>query len=318
MILKSRKLPKTIQTLQSIKNRLPDFHPSKQEVEKELGQCLAGFHGEKSADYYLSLIEPEPLIICDLRLKYRGMYFQIDTMLIFPQVIITFEVKYIKGTIEIKSHYDQTLRTLNGLEEGFPSFRLQAERQGELLSKWLKHNCNLKIPIVSYVVMGNLKTIVKAENKEDLLHTIPMQAIPKTAHQLLSRYQNKKLSVKKALEIGEKLVSAHEENMINWYKKFGISFNDLKKGFTCPNCTSFNILRKSVKWWCDECGLQGQKIYKYAVEEVFLLLGEGLTNRQFRLLFISTSPQSVKRLLRKMDLQRIGSGSATKYYRRRD
>ncbi|MFB1082134.1 nuclease-related domain-containing protein [Jeotgalibacillus sp. JSM ZJ347] len=317
MILKPRILPKTIQTLQCINNRLPDFHPSKPHIEKELGQCLAGFHGEKSSDYYLTMIEPEPLIICDLRLKYKGMYFQIDTMLICPNAVIIFEIKYIKGTIEIKSHYDQTLRTLNGIEEGFPSFKLQAERQADLLSKWLKHHCNLQIPVIPYVVMGNLKTIVKAEMNEDLLHTISMQAIPKTVHQLMNEYQSKKISAKKAIELGEKLIQAHEENVIDWYKKFSITFNDLIKGFICPSCKAFHIMKKARKCWCNACNLSGIGIYEYAVEEAFLLLGEGLTNRQFRMLFKTASNQSVKRLLKKMELDRMGTGSGTKYFRRR-
>ncbi|MBM7577913.1 nuclease-related domain-containing protein [Jeotgalibacillus terrae] len=316
MILKPRKLPRTIKALESINNRLPQFHPSKAEIEKELGQCMAGFHGEKSSDYYLTFLESDPIIICDLRLKYKGTNFQIDTVIVYPGVICILEVKYIKGTIEIRSFYDQTLRTLNGVEEGFPSFKLQAERQSDLLSKWLKLHCNITVPVIPFIVMGNSRTIVKAENVKDLSNTIPMQAIPRTIHQLLSKHKLKKISVSKALSISEKMLQAHEEHLINWYKKFGITFNDLKKGYICPECKGFNILRRARKWQCSLCNITGFHIFEHAIEEAFLLLGDGLTNQQFRKLFETSSSQSVKRLLRKMDLHRTGEGKGTRYYRK--
>ena len=72
MYIKKPAKPEDIPRLEALLRRLPDEHPQRPLIEKDLAKQLRGWQGEKAVSYYLDFLpEKEYLIfiICDSPLK---------------------------------------------------------------------------------------------------------------------------------------------------------------------------------------------------------------------------------------------------------
>lgn len=317
MIIKKREMPLYIKTLQCIARRMPDFHPKKQLVEEELYKQIAGFQGEKSSDYYIPHLDPAPLVLYNIRLKNGDFYFQIDTMLIFSKAIFILEVKNLAGTIEIRSSYDQVLKTINDQTSAQKSFHTQVKLQKDHLEKWIRRNFNLKMPIVPLIIMSNPRSILKAESPELLENVHPSSSIPYAVYQELDHLSSKKYASKQIRVIAELMAAAHEELAVDWFGRFGFSIKTLLTGMCCPSCEQFAIVQRSMKWTCTNCSFSGFQIVESALEEAFLLMGEGIRNKELRKFLGDLSTQAMNRVARKADLHKTGLTKGTRYYRKR-
>ncbi|MBA9028191.1 nuclease-related domain-containing protein [Peribacillus huizhouensis] len=77
-----------MQKLDALVRRLPENHPKRPLVEKDLAKRLAGYRGEKAVDYHLTEVsKKQSLILHDLRLKARTHYFQLDTIILTQSFI---------------------------------------------------------------------------------------------------------------------------------------------------------------------------------------------------------------------------------------
>ncbi|MGG1676754.1 nuclease-related domain-containing protein [Neobacillus sp. NRS-1170] len=72
-----------IEKLEALTRRLSTFHPKWPEVMADFKGRMAGFRGEKSLGFYLSMLsDSKYLIFHGLRLLYRQYYFQMDFFLL--------------------------------------------------------------------------------------------------------------------------------------------------------------------------------------------------------------------------------------------
>ncbi|KIL44678.1 hypothetical protein KP77_28990 [Jeotgalibacillus alimentarius] len=317
MIIKKRELPLHIKTLKCIAHRMADYHPKKQLVEEELYKQIAGYKGEKSSDYYTSYLDPAPFVLHNIRLKNGNYNFQIDTVLIFNKAIFILEVKNLAGSIEIRSSYDQVLKTVNDQTSAQKSFHTQVRLQKDNLSRWLQRECNIKIPIIPFIIMSNPRSILRAESPELLENVHPSSSIPFAVYGELDQLTSKKHSSKQLKAMAQRMAASHEELVVDWFGRFDFHIKTLTNGMSCPSCEQFAIVQSSVKWSCTTCSFSGFQIVEHALEEAFLILGEGISNKELRKFLGGMSTQTMNRIARKANLHKTGLTKGTKYHRRR-
>jgi hypothetical protein len=157
-----------IEKLEALIRRLLTFHPQYPNVVADYKRRMAGYRGEKSLDFHLSMLpDSEYFIFHGLRLLYQQYYFQIDFLLLCSTFAMVLEVKNRAGELSFEKEFNQTTCKKNGTEERIKNPVLQAKLQAKKLKSWLRdHNCT-EIPIHYFFVNSNEKTIIRTEPRNE-------------------------------------------------------------------------------------------------------------------------------------------------------
>ncbi|AJD92366.1 hypothetical protein JMA_30490 [Jeotgalibacillus malaysiensis] len=316
MIIKPQAVPQHIKSLEVIAKRLKPFHPKYPDIQRQLATLAAGHKGETGLDYHLSFIDPPHLILHNLRLKGELHYFQIDSTLIFSNAIIIIEVKNIAGSLEFKTDFQQVIRTHNGVTEAFKDFHLQTDRQKHQLTAFLKKNKLPALPVIPLIVMSNSRTIIQSKTPHILQNVIPAEALQSHIQKRIAAIPTKKINQSQVKKIATSLIAANEELESHWLNRYGLQFHDFNMGVECPACQTFGMKMKyKSKWECQSCRAISDQAHHSALEELFILKGEGLTNKDIRQFFLIEHNQQVRRMVNGMSVSVTGKTKGTKYYR---
>ncbi|TMU84445.1 NERD domain-containing protein [Bacillus sp. BHET2] len=316
MIEKERTIPRILLILQALLRRLPLNHPKIPQISEEIGKRMAGFKGEKSLDYPLSFLEPKKyFILHDLRIPYKDSFFQLDTLLISTKFILIIEVKYISGIAYFDPVFNQLIQTKAGTELALPDPTVQIKRQGAKLLNWLTKNGFFDIPLSSFVVMSNDRSIIKTTSENKTLNKIVIHR-----HNLLDKVRdyerlNRKesLSTKDLKKLIRTLKRHHTEARPSILERFSISEEDLLKGVICQMCNNRPLVRKHSTWVCIKCERKDKSAHIQALKDYELLIGPTITNNQLRKYLQIDSSHVAKRLLQSLNLSTTGTKKGTKY-----
>jgi hypothetical protein len=222
-----------------------------------------GFKGEVQFDLLTEKLQSECLILNDLLLVVSDSKFQIDTTIIFQDVIYLFEVKNYDGDF---IYHPDKLERISGKDYKNPLDQLK--RTKFLLGQLLK-NLGFQIPIDGHVVFVNLEfTLYNAPpNEPIILPTRQNKFIKKLDMQPTHLTNRHKL-------LADKLVSLHRvESPYSRIRAY--EYNQFRKGSTCLACYSFKVAvpagaRKVV---CEKCGCEEgiESAVLRNVEEIKLL-----------------------------------------------
>ncbi|MBE4907367.1 NERD domain-containing protein [Bacillus luteolus] len=161
-----------LEKLEALVRRVDQNHPSRSQIEADYAKRLSGFRGEQSLEYHLSFLPDEEFyLLYNLRLSENNRFFQIDTLLIYPSVIIVLEAKNFRSMLTFDQKGKQLIQTIEETEKGYPCPLIQVSRHKLQLHNWLNSFNFKNIPIETIVVITNPSTILK---------TIPLNApLPK-------------------------------------------------------------------------------------------------------------------------------------------
>ncbi|MFY4775637.1 nuclease-related domain-containing protein [Metabacillus sp. RGM 3146] len=238
MLAKKRVKPIIILQLEALLRRLPANHSKVPEIEKELAKRRAGFRGEQSVDYYLSLLNEEKFdIFQDIRLPRDQHFFQMDSFLVSPNFLAIIEVKNISGTIHFDSVFSQLIRTIDGKEEGFHNPFSQLQHQKNQLSDWLLDNKFPLLPIETLVVISNPSTIIKIVNGSSALkHKISHAS---NLHEKIQRfeefYKNPFINAAQRKKLKRLLLKNHTERKTDLLQRMQISSESILTGVRCES-----------------------------------------------------------------------------------
>lgn len=203
-----------------------------------------GFKGEVQFDALTESLQSPCLILNDLLLKVNKAKFQIDTTLIFQDIVYINEVKNFEGDFIFKP---DRLERVSGNDYKNPLDQL---KQCKFMLSQLLRNLGYNIPIEGSVVFINPEfTLYQAPPFESFF-------LPTQLNKLIKRLENipAKLTTRHT-NIADKLVSLHQiESPYSRLPTYG--YNHMQKGFTCVKCNSFEVTfptggRILV---CDLCG----------------------------------------------------------------
>ncbi|WP_062051753.1 nuclease-related domain-containing protein [Bacillus sp. JCM 19034] len=94
MIVKPLRVPPILFQLDALRRRLPRQHERQADIKEQWRRRVAGFKGEQSLAYELSLIDQdEYLVFHDVRLPIGEYFAQFDLLILCSRFIVIIEVK---------------------------------------------------------------------------------------------------------------------------------------------------------------------------------------------------------------------------------
>ncbi len=317
LIVREREWPVSILQLDTLLRRLPLFHPSRIRIEELRGNYLAGFNGEESIDRYLKDLDNEQyLILHDIRLPGRhGYYFQIDTLILSEQFFAILEVKNIYGSLYFDQVFYQLIRTTNEKVEVFSDPITQVLEQEIQLKFWLKKNKLPSIPIASFVIVSKPSTQINTDPQHNIVHkkVIRPFSIPTIIENLQTIHQTKLIDTKDIKKVSRLIIKQYEPPIHNLLKKFQIKGDEIIKGLHCPKCFHLPLEKKTRGWRCSDCYAVYQDVPIENLIDYLFLMGNWITNRQFRDFLQINSDSIATKVLKSLNAKTTGTYRNRKY-----
>ncbi|MFZ3590238.1 nuclease-related domain-containing protein [Bacillus sp. DJP31] len=316
MIVKKREKPIHIQQIEALSSRISKVHPKYQIIFERLLRENAGYYGEKATDFHLSFLPEEKyLILHNMRLFDGKNYFQIDTLLLTTSFIQILEIKNLKGILIFDPEFNQLIRILDGIEEGFPDPILQVERQTTQLKYWLVSQNLPSIPIESLVVISNPSSIIKAASKPHLVSkkVIHSGKLPLKLTQFEQIHRDEILSLKELKKLSRLLLKKHEPLLLDILEKYQLTRKDIITGIHCPHCKQLGLKRLSGSWHCIACNSTSKDAHYSGLKDIALLLDSSISNKEAREFLHIKSQAVATKLLSSMSLPYTGENKGRRY-----
>jgi hypothetical protein len=309
-------VPIPLQQIEAFLRRIPKDHVKRPPAEEKARILRSGYNGEKSLNYYLSLLpEKNYRIFHNIRLYTGSSYFQIDFLLISPKLGIILDSKNHSGTLIFEKK--QLIQMTNDGEKVYPNPLSQVYRHKFLLQKFLESHQIPTIPIEYHVVITNPSTKVvispgygEAEKRvwkvEDLL--IKMDAIEKTF--------NKEILDRRSILKTKKIILQNDTpERSNFLKILGINGLEILTGVQCPICLSAPMDYKGrMNWECPSCQYISKDAFYQAIQDFFLIIKPSITHSELRHFLQIPNARLTTHILSSLHLSFSGSTKGRIYY----
>jgi hypothetical protein len=310
LIAKECSITLRIQKLEALLNgRLSPLHPKHPEVAAELGNRMAGYRGEKSLDFHLSMLtNSKYYIFHGLRLLYRKYYFQIDNFLLCSAFGLILEVKNMGGELRFEKKFNQMIHTKKDSSDRKTNPVLQAKLQAIKLKKWLKeHNCP-EIPIYYLFVNSNAKTIIISEpgNEPINRYICNSEFLIEKINQIENANSTELLDSKVLRKMKRLLLTNHTPENPDILHHFNLSPKEILTGVQCPECSYLPMYYKYGSWSCPKCKNKSKTAHIQAVNDYFLLIKPSITNAELRQFLHIDSINIAQKILSAMNLPFTG------------
>ncbi len=238
LLYKARTEPPELIILNSLNHRM---QLSKIE-QQNYSNLRKGFEGELSFDTLTNYLENDSLVLNDLLFKTNNQTFQIDTLIITNNLLYLCEVKNYEGDYYYKS---DRLLTLERLEISNPLIQLS---RSESLMSQLLHKLNYTLPIKAFVIFINPHfTLYHAPADKPYIFPTQINRFISNLNSHQSKLQDHHRS------LGEKLISLHIEEINNQQTPL-FTYQELRKGILCTQCSTYIKKIAGMKCICTVCG----------------------------------------------------------------
>ncbi|WP_428910938.1 nuclease-related domain-containing protein [Niallia sp. Krafla_26] len=308
-----RKPPLRLLQEEALARRLPKNHPTLSKIQNSIAKRRAGYRGELNTDYHLTFLPHNRYtIVRDLSLT-NQYSFQIDTLLLSPQIIFILETKNIYGELFFDKYSNQLIRTIEGHEDGFTNPREQAERQSYQFQNWLKRFRFPTIPIEYFATISYPQSIMKTNDEKLFERVFHTEHIVKKILQMEQKYSTPVTDNKTIRKLYKKLLMENNPEKMDVLSKWGISPDEMIRGVQCPECEQFPMKRIHGVWFCTYCMNQSKKAHIQAVQDYFLLFNSPLTNKTCREFLLLSSRRTTVQILNSMNLIKNGTTKTISY-----
>lgn len=309
MIVKEREEPRIIQKLKALIRRLPPDHQKFKLIQESLSRYSAGYAGECSVDFPLSLLPLNKyFILHHLRLPINGEYFQIDTLLLSQKSFTILEVKNLAGELFFDTEFNQLIQKLDGVEKVLPDPITQVERHELQLSRYLAQIGAPEVPIIPLVVLTNQSAIIRStpNNKAAQQKVTRNDSLPFKILKYDTFYKKEILVDKDIKKIIKRLIKDDEVLDTPVLEKYKISKSEIITGVICEKCGSVPMKREYGTWMCSKCNFKNKLAHVEALNDYRLLCGQTITSPQAREFLHMTSNHLATRILCAMPHTAVG------------
>ncbi|WHZ01957.1 nuclease-related domain-containing protein [Neobacillus sp. YX16] len=309
MIAKSCSITIRIEKLQALDRRIAPNHPVRRDVSTELSNRMAGYRGEKSLEFHLSMLsDSKYYIFHGLRLKYKKYFFQVDNLLLCSSFGINLEVKNMGGELHFEKNFNQMVQTKKDSSARKTNPVLQAKLQAIKLKKWLNERNCPDIPIYYLFVNSNSKTLIVSEpgNERINQHICNSEFLIEKIFQIENTNKVEVLSIKELRKIKRILLASHTPDNPEILQHFNLTQNNILPGVQCPKCHYLPMKYSRGTWFCPTCKEKSKTAHIQAVYDYFLLIKPFITNSEFRQFLHIESIHIAQKLLASMKLHFTG------------
>lgn len=323
IVLKEREYSMKIKILQALIRRLRTNHPSLPIIKKDLGMAMAGFKGEESIDYYLSILpemEHDITIFHDLRLPCNNKFFQLDTLLISPTFYLILEVKNMIGTLQFDPAFQQLIQIINedGNEKRI-SHRDPIQQVNIQLSQfksWLKHAKLPILPCECLVIMANSNSEIRALSHPNIVQKFVSRntALSDRIAAYITEYGIGEWDTKEFKKLKKFILKNNEPSLFtDLLNKYGIKRNDILNGVLCKFCDVLSMRRRRGCWVCEKCNSKSSVAHLEAMQDYKLLICSTISNNSLREFLGIKCESTALRLLTSANFAYIGSTRNRRY-----
>lgn len=315
MIALPRVIPYSIRKREALKRRIPDHSEELPNLMEHLRMEWAGYHGEKSLDYPLGLLDEDKYhIFHGLRIEEKSYTFQLDTYLLSENFSVILDSKNWGGEVFFKLNPKQVQRSVNGTIVPMQNPIEQTKNQQYNLKRWLAENKLSPVPIEGYGIF-NQNTIVTIDKgyyeADKYIHK--SDSLLSVIRKLETIYKTPVLTPKELLRIKKRLLAKNTPLQKNILETYHMEAGSLKKGVFCPQCDYLGTIYKWGEWHCPSCSHKSKDAHLHALEDYYLLIGPSITNKQLREFLNLPSISVATKLLVSLKLKKTGKNRTTVY-----
>ncbi|SEQ52041.1 nuclease-related domain-containing protein [Piscibacillus halophilus] len=311
MILKELQISPYLLQLESIIRRVPPNHPSFENIRDVLIREQAGYYGEAQLVFPISKLDFQHDDLHNLRLQYNGHYFQLDFLLLTPRFLLIIEAKNYRDQVIFDDEFNQVLHK----DKVYQDPVVQVEEQKYQLEMWLQTKGFPHIPVETVVAMTNSQTLLKTSS-ENSIYKEKVVTLPKLTskiREISSRYPKPCISVSEMKWLGSQFIKEHKDYVSDIFLRTRINKSELASGVVCPNCGEIGMKIRNLRWDCSNCGFRSSDAYRTTLKDFYLLIGNEITNCEFRKFTGISSSSTAKAMLRRSNFPKLGTRRYTKY-----
>ncbi|WP_316569962.1 nuclease-related domain-containing protein [Neobacillus sp. YIM B06451] len=308
MLIKARGVPIWIQCLEALLRLLPQNHRLVPEIHRNLKNRRKGYNGEKSSDYYASLLDQkEFLILHDLTLFHKKLHFQIDTLILTTRFFLIIEIKSLEGELFFNHMTCQLTVSRHETVTGTDNPLIQALNHCTQLRGWLETHKLKQMPIEHLAIISNSRSVIRCSNYETARHVGTDKSLPLKVMELSKRYKEELFTDKELKKIAKAFKKAHSPQPINIMGFYKLKREELLKYIACPNCGCRPMVRVRGLWHCEKCFAYSKDAHVEVITDHLLVKGNRITNKECRDLLGISSVKLANKLLTGMNLHKEGN-----------
>jgi hypothetical protein len=317
LIGKLRSIPLKILILRALLRRLPKNHPKRVKITEELSRREAGYQSEEYLDTQIEqLLGSKFIIFHDLNFSDGKNTYQIDNLIISPQLALIIEVKNMTGELTFDSINDQFYQKVGDKIKGYPDSVTQVQRHQSYIKKLLAEN-NFPAVLVDYLIVinnSNAVLVFKGTSPEVRNRICKSHSFHKRVPQIENIHTKSILTNKDLRKLSRLLLKLNTPPTNSILKQYEIKVLDLLTGVHCPSCFCLSMTRIKKQWFCPSCKEYSYDAYILALMDYFLLFNMKITNQQFRLFTHISSPDTSRRILLSTNLKSTGTNKGRTYH----
>ena len=300
---------------EALERRIAINHGKMQDVKAKIRILKFGYNGEKTIKYYLDQIpEHKYHIFYGLRLPIGNTFFQIDTLLISPKLILILDAKNHSGTLRFEEN--QLIQEYADNRDVYENPVAQVNRHKILLRHLFEKYKIPPIPIDSLVTVCKPSTeiIIQPGYQEASQKVIRAYNLLKKIDELEERNTDKKFTQKTISKVIHLLKTEHTPQKIDILNYFQIPAVDLISGVQCPRCLYIPMDYSRCKWICPECLLFSKEAFINGISDYFLLIKPSFSNPEIRSFLHLPSSRATTSFLPKLNFPHTGTKKGRIYH----
>lgn len=300
-----------LEALNGLIQRLSLSNPKRQELLNEYNRIKAGNFGEKVVMDSLEQLQlPYQFsVFHDLSLLIES-HIQIDILILTKYYAFIFEVKNIKGAIELKENPSQLVRTLSdGEVHVFKSPEPQIEEYIYQLQRFFL-NKKIYIPVYGAIIFPFTSSFIKqSSNKTTVL-------LKNEIKPFLRKIETKSNSITdNELEFLTRSILENHKEFIPYplMERYNIPREDISNGVLCNKCNTLGMKRTSHYWVCPSCYSKSPTAHEKAIYDYLTIINNKISNVECRKFLKIQSEDQSYRMLKNMNLTKVGKTSGVRY-----
>ncbi len=290
-----RSIPERLAALAVLESRVSDRHPAYERIRADLEMRLAGYAGEKKADFYLeeARLKQKPVVLKDVMIPSGGKQVQVDTLVLHPAFVLVLEVKNMTGELYFDDATGQFYRFINGVREGMRNPEDQINRAIAATERFLA-SIDLPVRVHGAIVLASYNGLVA---KGPVSRPIfPVDRLPGHVEKLEeeNRAILKRADMQYVIDALNLLDRGKQDQYLKWYS---LTVGDIRSGVRCPGCFGAGMERGHGKWICKDCDASSNDAHLTALQEYRILFGGQITSNDAQRFLGLINIQSAIRLL---------------------
>ena len=309
MLILQRKKSNQLLYIQALFRRMHEHDEHFSNTQTELNNLQAGYFGEQRIDREFTdftIPQPHYLLHNVELLTSHGSSHQIDSIVLTSHFLLILEIKNITGTLLYKpNHHEFSRLRKDGIIENFTDPFEQAYRH-QLFIERLLHSWQIRLPVEYAVVIVNQNAVL-----DESLGGFPifhLTGLRRYINNLFMKYPKRDVDLAQVSNRLLGLIHRHPP------KRRIIDTDRLKKGVLCVKCEFKSWMDyQNRSWCCRTCGTRDKNAIRWALHDYRLLIGERITNQQFREFVGIESVHAASKILTRLGLEKVGDNKGRAY-----